>query len=76
VTGTLATLFLNPMTLSGFQHALLLLPLCLSVSVVYKTVRCAEVRQIPVAAMALWATIVVGMYAVGVGLYVLFLIVT
>jgi hypothetical protein len=58
--------------LSGAHHILLILPLCLSIAIVYKTLRCENLRDIPAAAAVLWGTIVVGMYAVGVGLWALF----
>ena len=58
--------------LSGPHRQLLMLPLCLSIAVVYKTTRCENVRDVPVAALILWGTIVIGMYAVGVGLWALF----
>lgn len=74
MTGLLAALFTTPITLTGWQHALLLLPLCLSISVVYKTVRCDEVREIPLASLVLWVTMVAGMYAVAIGLWLLYLL--
>ena len=74
MTGLLAALFTTPITMTGFQHALLMLPLCLSISVVYKTVRCEEVREIPLASLVLWVTMVAGMYAVGIGLWLLYLL--
>ncbi len=58
--------------MGGVYHQLLMLPLCLSIAVVYKTTRCKNLRDVPVAALILWGTIVIGMYAVGVGLWVLF----
>jgi hypothetical protein len=64
--------WLAEMVLSGTHHILLILPLCLSVAIVYKTMRCENLRDIPAAAAILWGTIVVGMYAVGVGLWALF----
>ena len=74
MTALLAGIFSTPVTLSGFGHALLLLPLCLSISVVYKAVRCPQVRDIPVASLVLCVTIVCGMYAVGVGLWIIYLL--
>ncbi len=68
----LATLFVDPMPVAGIQRLLLLLPLCLCISVVYKAVKCERVRDIPVAVLGLWATIVVGMIAVGVGLLIVY----
>jgi len=61
----LATILIQPVTLGRWQQMLLLLPLCLAVSIVYKTTKCANVRDIPVAAIVSWITIVIGMYAVG-----------
>ena len=74
MTAVLASIFTTPVFMTGHQHALLLLPLCLSIAIVYKTTRCPDVRDIPVASLVLWATIVVGMYAVGVGLWALSLL--
>jgi len=67
-----STFMVTPVSLTGWQQMLLLLPLCLSVSIVYKTTKCAEPRQIPLATLASWLTIVVGMYAVGAALLVLY----
>jgi hypothetical protein len=60
--------------LTGFMRFLLMLPLCLSVAVVYKVTRIDDLRQALTAAVILWVTIVVGMIAMGVGLWLLFLI--
>ncbi len=49
-----------------------MLPLCLSIAAVYKTTRLEDVRAIPAAALVLWVTIVLGMCAVGLGLWALF----
>jgi len=68
----LATLFLNPITLSRWASIILLLPLCLAVSVVYKTIKCGNVRDIPLASVVSWITIVVSMYAVGIALFLLY----
>ena len=73
MTNVLAGLFTMALELGSRQQRLLLiLPLCLSIAIVYKTTRCENLREVPVAALALWGTIVVGMYAVGVGLWVFF----
>ena len=71
----IASLFTTAMELSAGRRALFILPLCLSIAVVYKTVRCADVREIPLAAVVLWVTMILGMYAVGVGLWLLYLLV-
>ena len=76
MSAIVASIFTAPVFMTGHQHALLLLPLCLSIAVVYKTTRCPDVRDIPLASLVLWVTIVVGMYAVGVGLWALDLLLT
>jgi hypothetical protein len=70
--GIIAGLFMLAVPLTGSWRMLLILPLCLSIAIVYKTLRCESLREIPLAALVLWGTIVVGMYAVGVGLWALF----
>ena len=72
MTGVVGGLFTTAIELTGVQRSLLMLPLCLSIAVVYKTTRCERVRDIPVAALILWVTIVAGMYAVGIGLWAVF----
>jgi hypothetical protein len=47
---------------------LLVLPLSLAVSVVYKTIKCHSLREIPLAVLVSWITILVGMAVVGVAL--------
>ncbi len=70
--GALAGLFTTAVQLTGIQRSLLMLPLCLSIAIVYKTTRCDKLGDIPVATLILWITIVLGMYAVGLGLWVAF----
>lgn len=65
----LAQLFVSGVELTGTQKFLLLLPICLSIAIVYKTTRCESVRDVPVEALVLWVSIVAGMYAVGLGLW-------
>lgn len=72
MTSALAGLFTTAVDLTGVQRLLLMLPLCLSIAIIYKTTRCENLREIPVAALGLWITIVLGMYAVGLGLWVAF----
>jgi len=72
MTTTLAALFTTAIELTGPQRFLLMLPLCLSIAVVYKTMRLEDVRAIPAASLILWATIVLAMCAVGVGLWAVF----
>ncbi len=74
MTFALATLFLDPIPLTGFQRAALLLPICLSISVVYRTIKTPNLRDIPKTSLALWVTIVVGMWVVALTLYVVYLL--
>ncbi len=67
-----AGLFTTGIVLTGIQRFLLMLPLCLSIAIVYKTTRCSTLREIPTTALILWLTIVAGMYAVGFGLWAAF----
>ena len=64
-------LFLKPVALTGPQQLLLLIPLCLAVSVVYKATKLDNLRALPLAALSTWITVVVGMFAVGIALYLL-----
>ena len=63
-----------PVPLSGLQRLLLLIPLCLSISLVYKTTRCAGLADIPLATLGWWLTIVGVMVGVGVLMWVAFLL--
>ena len=64
--------FVYPVDLSRVQQLLLLLPLCLTVSVIYKTTKCTEIRDIPVAVVVSWLTIVAAMIAVGFAVILLY----
>jgi len=68
----LGALMINPIVLGRWQQMLLLLPLCLAVSVVYKTTKCEHVRDIAMTSAVSWITIIIGMYAVGVVLYLIY----
>ncbi|MFQ5413655.1 MAG: hypothetical protein ACE5E6_04270 [Phycisphaerae bacterium] len=71
----LAALFITGIEpISGRQRMLLIVPLCLSIAVVYKTLRCEDLRRVPLAAVILCGTIVLGMYVVAVGLWALYMI--
>jgi len=76
VNDVLAAVFTTALNVSGAQRFLLMFPLCLSIALVYKTTRCERLREVPMATLALWATIVLGMSAVGVGFWVLYLLMT
>ena len=62
------------LAVTGVGRMLLLLPLSLAIAVVYKTTRCENLREVPGAVAALWLTLVLGMYAVGVAIWLLFMI--
>ncbi len=64
----------TPIHPSGVQRLLLLIPLCLSISIVYKTTRCERLREIPLATLALWVTLIGGMVGVGVLMWLAFLL--
>ena len=69
----LLALFTMPVSeLSGWQRAGLLLPLTASISIIYKTLKCQTVREIPAASFLLWITIVAGMYLVGFALMIIY----
>ena len=72
MTETLAALFTTGIELTGMHRFLLMLPLCLSIAVVYKTTRCTSLKEVPSSAILLWVTIVLSMLGVGVGLWLLF----
>ncbi len=72
MSSVLGGLFTAAIDLTGRQRFLLMLPLCLSIAVVYKTIRCDNLRAVPLAALTLWITIIGGMFLVGTGLWLLF----
>ena len=74
MTATLEEFFVTGIGLTGPQRLLLMLPLCLSIALVYKTIRCERLQDVPMATLGLWATIVLGMYTVGFGLWAVFAI--
>ncbi len=72
MTAILGQLFSTGIPLTGVQRFLMMLPLCLSIAIVYKTTRCERIRQVPREALGMWVTIVLGMYAVGFVLWAAF----
>lgn len=68
----LAQWFVRPLSLNGAQQFYMLLPLVFAVAVVYKTIHCRRLRDIPVAAVVLWITILCGMFGIGIGLYAVY----
>lgn len=72
MTAVLASLFTTAMELSGRQRFFLMLPLCLSIAIVYKAIRNDSMQRFPIGVLTLWVTIVMGLVAVGGGLWMLF----
>ena len=55
-------LFLDPLPVwNNSQWPWLLVPLCLAVSIVYKSIRCRSMRQVPREAVGLTFLIILGM---------------
>lgn len=64
------TLFYNPMPLQADGWTLwLLLPLCLSVAIIYKAVRIQNLRRFPWEVLALMGYMIVGLIGLGVVLW-------
>lgn len=72
MNGFLAALFVDGLELNGIHRFLLMLPICLSIAIVYKTTRCDRLRDLPKDVLVLWVSIVAGMYSVGLGLWAMF----
>lgn len=70
----LPDLFIEPMRITGIGRLLMLVPLALSISIVYKTIRCDRLSAVPAASLSLCFLIVAGMLLIGVFLLVLFLL--
>ncbi len=68
---TLALFAVMPI-FTGLSRLLMLLPLVLAISVVHKAMKLPKMSDLPTAVLALWATIVVGMIGLGVGLLVIY----
>lgn len=66
------TVFVQPITISGVGRLLMLIPLALMVSVVYKTIRCQKLASVPLASVKLCTMIVGGMMLIGGFLWVAF----
>lgn len=62
-TAVAFTPFLDPLPIwsPDWMWALLLIPLCAGVAVVYKAVKCENVKRIPREALILFVTIILGM---------------
>ena len=67
----IARLFVNPMLISWGACLYLVIPLCVVVSVVYKTVRVRYLSDLPKAAGLLVVYMLVGLVGLGAGLWVI-----
>lgn len=67
----IAALFYHPLPLSADGHLWLILPLCAAVGIVYKTIRTERLRRLPGQVLAVMGYMVVGLIALGVGLWAL-----
>lgn len=65
------TLFYNPIPFRSGSLLWLLLPLCATVAVVYKTVRTQDVRRLPVEILSLLGYMTAGLVALGAVLWVI-----
>ncbi len=68
----LVALFVQPMTITGPGRLLMLLPLAAAMSVVYKTIHCERVRDVPKASLVFCLMIVAFMMSIGIVLLLLF----
>ena len=66
------TVFVEPITITGVGRLLMLVPLALMVSIVYKTIRCSRLSAVPLASAKLCTMIVGGMMFIGGFLLVVF----
>ncbi|MCD4825983.1 MAG: hypothetical protein K8S55_15435 [Phycisphaerae bacterium] len=65
------TIFYNPMTFSPHAALWLVLPVCLAVAMVYRTLRIGDIRQLPIRILALWGYIIGGLALLGGGFWLL-----
>ena len=68
------TPFIHPILMDGRMRLAMLILLALSIAVVYRTIRCQRVREVPLSAAVLCGEIVIGMFLVGVGLWGVYLL--
>ena len=66
----LASLFVDPIEIRGIGRIAMLVPLSLSISIIYKTIRCSKLASIPLASITLCGMIVFTMLMIGVVLLV------
>jgi hypothetical protein len=65
----IAQLFVHPQTIPFSMTLWLLLPLCASVAIVYKTIRVDSIRRLPIEASVLIIYMLGGLFALGAGLW-------
>ncbi len=66
----IATLFYNPIALPSDSTLLwLLLPVMAGVAIIYKAVRTKQIKKLPLEILVLMVYIVIGLFALGGGLY-------
>ncbi len=68
----LKRLFMEPMQITGIWRLLMLVPLAISISVVWSTMRRERMAAIPMATLKMSAQILVGMMLIGIVLYGVF----
>jgi len=64
------SLFVHPITM-GRNSLWLVLPLCMVLAVIYKTIRVQTLRELPLQIFILWLYIIGGLIALGVVFYLL-----
>jgi len=67
----IAKLFVHPMIIPFNTILWLILPLCVSVAVVYKTIRVRRLRQLPLEAGVLVVYMIGGLLVLGASLWVI-----
>ncbi|MBN2561814.1 MAG: hypothetical protein JXQ75_12875 [Phycisphaerae bacterium] len=65
-------LFVKPISITGIGRLAMLVPLALSISIVYKTIRCERLRSVTMASLTLCLMIVFFMMLIGVVLLIVF----
>ncbi len=69
---SLQSVFTEPVSIAGSGRLAMLIPLTLSVSIVYKTMRCERLAQVPLASLVLCLMILAVMGLIGVTLLLVF----
>ncbi len=67
-------LLVKPVPIEGAWRLIMLLPLSLAVSIVYKTIRCEKLSSVPLASLVLCGMIVAGMLLIGIALLLIFML--